>query len=28
VIEERPTAVKVLASIKTIAEFMQLQGKG
>ena len=28
VIEDRPTAVKVLASIKTIAEFVQIQGKG
>ena len=28
VIEDRPTAVKVLASIKTIAEFIQTQGKG
>jgi len=28
VIEDRATAVKVLASIKTIAEFIQSQGKG
>lgn len=28
VIEDRPTAVKVLASIRTIAEFIQTQGKG
>ncbi|HSB73269.1 MAG TPA: phosphopantetheine-binding protein [Candidatus Methylomirabilis sp.] len=28
VIGDRPTAVKVLASIKTIAEFIQMQGKG
>lgn len=28
VIADRPTAVKVLASIRTIAEFIQTQGKG
>lgn len=28
VIEDRATAVKVLASINTIAEFIQSQGKG
>jgi acyl carrier protein len=28
VIEDRVTAVKVLASIRTIAEFIQSQGKG
>jgi acyl carrier protein len=28
VIEDRPTAVKVLASITTIAEYIQTQGKG
>jgi acyl carrier protein len=28
VIEDRPTAVKVLASISTIAEYIQTQGKG
>ena len=28
VIEDRPTAVKVLTSIRTIAEFVQSQGKG
>lgn len=28
VVEDRATAVKVLASIQTIAEFIQSQGKG
>ena len=28
IIEDRATAVKVLASVKTIAEFIQSQGKG
>ena len=28
VVEDRATAIKVLASIKTIAEYIQSQGKG
>ncbi len=28
VIEDRATAIKVLASVKTIAEYIQSQGKG
>ena len=28
VVEDRETAIKVLASIKTIADFVQSQGKG